>query len=1155
MHIMYKKGISIILVMLMVLGGLNGLFIGGGKAYAAVSFEGGTGTLADPYQIATADQLNEVRNHMSASFKLTADIDLNVSPYNVGAGWQPIGNGTSMFQGNMDGNGYKITNLMINSPGTDYIGLFGGSSGSINKIILENISVTGGSYTGGLVGYGFSTISNSSVSGSVTGQDNTGGLVGYNYGMISNSFVSGSVTGRDNIGGLVGMNYSGGISSSYAVESVNGNNYVGGLAGTNYVTISASYASGQVINNTGVVNVLVGIGETISGGSSFISDAQMKDKNTFSSWDFNTVWYIIPGQYPQLWTFTALTPGTDGGTIKLNHVVAGMEYSIGSANYVPINDTSVDNINVNVGNAISVHVAADTTSAISLTASLTNIKPAAAPTTAALTVGTDTVGATHLTGVTSAMEYKVNSDPYTPIGDTSVDNIPVEVGDQIYVRVMVTSAQPASLAQVLNVGSGDIKTGSITPAAIVGVTVPETHATPVSSITSTAQYAGTVAWSPSLPTNGRFAEGEAYTANITLIPRSGYSYIGLSSNSFTVAGASTTTFSASNGVVTAVFPATTAVFAGGTGAVDNPYSVATAAQLNRVRDFLNDSFKLTANIDLSSYNWIPLGDWDQNFGGNFDGNGFTIKNLTINRPNAERPNAEPIGLFGYIGNTNSVMTNIILENINVIGGNYVGGLAGENDGRINNSYASGSVSGTDYVGGLAGYNYGTISSSYASGSVTGNSYVGGLVGANYGPISGSYAIGSVSGSGNIGGLVGFNDSGIIISSSVFDLTTTRQPDTGNGTGKLTLDMQNLSTYSDLSWDFAGTWGINSSTNNGYPYLQVFKVDLTYNGNGNNSGSVPIDNTIYLNGVTANVYGNTGNLIKTGYTFAGWNTLADGSGTNYAAEEALVMTGNKTLFAKWTITSSSDGCGNCGSSPTTSSTPTPTPTPTPTATPTPTPTPLNIFKSGIVNDAKEADFIRAMVDKVNNSEVKVELKDTTGHWAEKTIDTFVKLGVIQGYGDKSFKPDANITRAEFATILTKVFSMDTGTKSTNLKDLGTHWAKAAIEKLASLGIISGYGDGTFKPDRTISREEMIVIISRIVNLTPTADGANNSMFTDIDGSYAKEALNDAAKVGIISGKGDNKMEPKSNATRGEALTILLNTLNLNPQLKTLLGGLK
>lgn len=348
-------------------------------------------------------------------------------------------------------------------------------------------------------------------------------------------------------------------------------------------------------------------------------------------------------------------------------------------------------------------------------------------------------------------------------------------------------------------------------------------------------------------------------------------------------------------------------------------------------------------------------------------------------------------------------------------------------------------------------------------------------------------------------------------------------------------------------------------------ILVTEIQVASNGN---LSSIVTGQTI---GMSANVIpANASNKVVT------W-TVVNGTGKASIDSSTGVLTagnsGSVTVIATATDGSNTLGTINLTiiaaptspptqgntSAPTVSPTPTPvatvSPTPAPTASlaPTTTPTP-NEFMSDIVDLAKEISTIQSLVEKANNSTVEVKLADVQGHWAEKTVETFIKLGVIQGYGNNKFNPDGNITRAEFATILTKIFSMETGTKSVGLSDVNKHWAKAAIEKLASLGVLGGYSDGTFKPDRTISREEMIIIISRIVNLTPAAEGVNSSTFTDVDDSYAKDALNDAIKAGIISGKGNNKIEPKSKATRAEALTIVLNTLNLNPQIKTLLAEL-
>jgi hypothetical protein len=89
----------------------------------------GNGTISDPFQVGTAEQLNEIRNFSSWNFLQTADIDL--SGFQTDEGWEPIGSLDYPFEGSFDGNGFKITGLKINRPNVGYVGLFGfvGSSG------------------------------------------------------------------------------------------------------------------------------------------------------------------------------------------------------------------------------------------------------------------------------------------------------------------------------------------------------------------------------------------------------------------------------------------------------------------------------------------------------------------------------------------------------------------------------------------------------------------------------------------------------------------------------------------------------------------------------------------------------------------------------------------------------------------------------------------------------------------------------------------------------------------------------------------------------------------------------------------------------------------------------------------------------------------
>ena len=172
--------------------------------------------------------------------------------------------------------------------------------------------------------------------------------------------------------------------------------------------------------------------------------------------------------------------------------------------------------------------------------------------------------------------------------------------------------------------------------------------------------------------------------------------------------------------------------------------------------------------------WRAIGDGWHPFAATFNGNGHAISNLYITpTTQADSSPVDGVGLFGSVG-VSSVIREIGLLNVNVTGGDFVGPLAGANQGTVSHSYATGSVSGYGCVGGLVGSNdFGVISSSYATGSVSGGKYLGGLAGCNNGgTISSSYATGGVSGdtvkvgglSGyKVGGLVG-NNSGSIIAS-------------------------------------------------------------------------------------------------------------------------------------------------------------------------------------------------------------------------------------------------------------------------------------------------------------------------------------------------------------------------------------------------------
>lgn len=201
------------------------------------------------------------------NYVLGANINASAtSGWNGGAGFLPIGDSTTPYTGTFNGLGHTISNLTINRPTTDHVGLFGyiGNTAEIRNVGLTNVTITGNSNVGGLAGYNNGgSISNSYVTGTVSGKDYVGGLVGHNSdGTISQTYVTGTVSGDNTVGGLVGYNWdNGSISQSYATGAVGGNYNVGGLVGQNFQSvISQSYASGTV-TGTGSVGGLVGVNE------------------------------------------------------------------------------------------------------------------------------------------------------------------------------------------------------------------------------------------------------------------------------------------------------------------------------------------------------------------------------------------------------------------------------------------------------------------------------------------------------------------------------------------------------------------------------------------------------------------------------------------------------------------------------------------------------------------------------------------------------------------------------------------------------------------------------------------------------------------------------------------------------------------------------
>ncbi len=265
----------------------------------ALAFPGdGDGTETDPYRIEHWHHLDAVRLDLGAYYRLENSLDQNSfgwadvasSAADGGMGWLPLGDDDVPCTAVFDGQNYTISDVYIDRPGASHVGLFGllDDPGMIKNLGVGNITVTGDTFVGGLVGMieRDAVVENSYATGVIVGGHRVGGLAGINYGTIEDAYAKGILTagadgdGRSYAGGLTGRNMgpamilrsfadvdvdangsrNGGLTgynfglifNSYARGYVTGDDRVGGLVGYNRDVINNSFSTGEVIGNSNV---------------------------------------------------------------------------------------------------------------------------------------------------------------------------------------------------------------------------------------------------------------------------------------------------------------------------------------------------------------------------------------------------------------------------------------------------------------------------------------------------------------------------------------------------------------------------------------------------------------------------------------------------------------------------------------------------------------------------------------------------------------------------------------------------------------------------------------------------------------------------------------------------------------------------------------
>ncbi|MBP1993778.1 S-layer homology domain-containing protein [Paenibacillus eucommiae] len=185
--------------------------------------------------------------------------------------------------------------------------------------------------------------------------------------------------------------------------------------------------------------------------------------------------------------------------------------------------------------------------------------------------------------------------------------------------------------------------------------------------------------------------------------------------------------------------------------------------------------------------------------------------------------------------------------------------------------------------------------------------------------------------------------------------------------------------------------------------------------------------------------------------------------------------------------------------------------------------------------------------------KVSFTDIVGHWAESAIQEAVKRGLIQGYEDGTFHPEGEVTRAEFITLLVRALALPIMPVSADdipfIDVASTKWYAGEVLAAYKAKIIQGVDERRFAPNEKISREQMAVLLARAYAFVSDRSVTEENQLSKgyRDGSsispWALTEVNQVLQLGLMQGKGNGIFEPHSNASRAEAVQVMLNLLKI------------
>lgn len=171
-------------------------------------------------------------------------------------------------------------------------------------------------------------------------------------------------------------------------------------------------------------------------------------------------------------------------------------------------------------------------------------------------------------------------------------------------------------------------------------------------------------------------------------------------------------------------------------------------------------------------------------------------------------------------------------------------------------------------------------------------------------------------------------------------------------------------------------------------------------------------------------------------------------------------------------------------------------------------------------------------------------DIDGHWAKETLQRFIDSGYLKGYEDETIRPDNSISRAEFITMVNRIVGFSSSEIIDYSDVVGDEWFVPELEIAKGEGYITGYEDGTIRPNNRITRQEAAIIAARIANLDDDAGSAEVFLDKDSIADWSKAKVGAAVKAEIIKGYPDNTFKPNNEITRAETAVILSRMPNVD-----------